>query len=253
MAYLPAQATPDKANDIKGFPPSYFERIHVALDLAGPRSEVLDLGCGQGEIARGLTRHGASVIAIDSNAALLDRARANEDPENARIRYTEARAEQTGIEDASLDLVIAGQSWQTFDTDVVAIEAYRVLRPRCHLVIAHYAWQSLPRNVVEATEDLIVDLDPDWRIGGTNGLYSLWHPSVRAAGFGEHQTFLHDVDIEFTHAGWRAYVGRQAAQSLSPGDCEKLDAMMADELVKRFAGDYLVAPHRAFSYIAQKT
>jgi SAM-dependent methyltransferase len=252
LAYLPEEATPDRANDVKGFPPSYFERLHRALNLVRPRCQALDLGTGRGEIARGLAQHGASVIAIDSNSGLLDQARAVETPENAGVRYADASAEQTGLDDESLDLVIAGQSWHAFDADAVALEAHRVLRPRCHLVIAHYAWQSLPRNVVEATEDLIVQIDPDWRTGGTNGLYSEWYPRVRAAGFGEHQTFLHDVDVVFNHEGWRAYVGRRLAESFAQSDCKKLDDMLAEELVKRFAGDYLVAPHRAFSYIAQK-
>ena len=252
MAYQPDQATPDKANHIKGFPPSYFERLHLALDLVGPRREALDLGTGRGEIARGLARHGANVIAIDSDSAMLDQARGVESPENPNVHYTKATAEQTGLDDGSRDLVIAGQSWHAFDGDAAAAEAHRVLRPRCHLMIAHYAWQSLPRNVVEATENLIVEIDPDWRIGGTNGLYSNWYPSVRGAGFGDHQTFLHDVDVVFTHAGWRGYVGRRLAESFTASDCAKLDGMLAEELVKRFAGDYLVAPHRAFSYIAQK-
>ncbi len=252
MAYRPDEATPDRANHVKGFPQSYFERLKVALELVRPRCRALDLGTGCGEMARGLARYGATVTAIDSDAALLETARAVNGPESGQITYLDAKAETTGLDDDSLDLVVAGKSWHAFDAETVAIEAYRLLRPRCHLLIAEYAWQSLPRNVVEATENLIVEIDPDWPAGGTNGLYGAWHPAVRAAGFVDHQTFLHDVHVEFTHAQWRDYVGRRAAERLSPADVERLDAALIEELGKRFAGDYLVAPHRAFSYIARK-
>ena len=252
MAYRPEQATPDRAHHVKGFPPSYFERLAEALELVRPRCRALDLGTGRGEMARGLARHGATVTAIDGDPALLAAARAANGAPDGAIAYLEARAEATGLEAASLDLVAAGKSWHAFDAAAAAAEAHRLLRPRCHLLIADYAWQSLPRNVVEATETLIAEIDPDWPAGGTNGLYAIWHPPVRAAGFIEHQTFLHDVDVAFTHAEWRRYARRRAAERLPPAALERFDAALAEELGKRFAGDHLIAPHRAFSYIARK-
>ena len=252
MVYQPDEATPDRANRVKGFPASYFARLLGALELGGPRCQTLDLGTGRGEIARGLAGHGASVVGIDIDKALLEEAQSAASAVNDRVRCTEARAEQTGCDDESCDLVIAGQSWHAFDAAAATAEAYRILRTRRHLVIAQYAWQSLPRNVVEATENLILEIDADWRIGGTNGLYSEWYPDVRGAGFGAHQTFLHDVDVAFSRTQWRAYVGRRLAESWPQKDCEKLDRALAAELDKRASGDYLIAPHRVFSYIAQK-
>ncbi len=252
MAYRPDEATPDPANHVKGFPESYFQRLEIALGLVKPRCRALDLGTGRGEVARGLVRHGATVTAIDSDAALLEAARSVTGAEGAQIDYLERNAEATGLDDASLDLVVAGKVWHAFDAKAVAAEAHRLLRLSGHLLIAEYAWQSLPRNVVEATEGLITEIDPDWPDGGTNGLYGTWHPAVRAAGFMEHQTFLHDVDVEFTHAEWRAYVSRRAAERMAVSDIERLDGRLVEMLGKRFPGDYLVAPHRAFTYIAQK-
>ena len=252
MTYQPEQATPDKAAHIKGYPESYFARFHGALELGGPRCEALDIGTGLGEIARGLARYGARVVGIDKDGALLERARADESAENGLVRYDEASAEKSGLADESIDLVIAGQSWLAFDADAAALEAHRVLRPRAHLVIAHYAWQSLPRNIVEATENIVAEIAPAWPAGGTNGLFGVWHPSVRAAGFVEHQTFLHDVDVAFNHRQWRDYAGRRLAERLSASECEKIDGALGDELPKRFPSDYLVAPHRVLSYIAQK-
>ena len=252
MAFRPEEATPNKAEHVKSYPESYFLRLHEALELGGPRCEALDLGTGLGEIARGLARYGAQVVGIDSDSALLEQARADESPENAQVRYEDASAEDSGREDQSIDLVIAGQSWQAFDANAAAVEAHRVLRPRAHLVIVHYAWQSLPRNIVEATENIVGEIAPAWPAGGTNGLFGVWHPSVRAAGFGEHQTFLHDVGVAFNHAQWRDYAARRLAERLSAEECKKISGVLGEELPKRFPGDYLVAPHRVLSYIAQK-
>ena len=42
--------------------------VHAAI---APRSRVLDLGCGAGRIARGLVRHGHTVVGVDNEPAML--------------------------------------------------------------------------------------------------------------------------------------------------------------------------------------
>lgn len=52
-----------------------------------PGERVLEIGCGNGQFARKLTTLGARVTATDFSAAMLERARAHTQPENARIDY----------------------------------------------------------------------------------------------------------------------------------------------------------------------
>jgi SAM-dependent methyltransferase len=85
--------------------------------------------------------------------------------------YVRVKAEPLPFRSGSFDVVSAGDCWHWFDRDAVATEAYRILRPRGRLVIAHFDWIALPGNVVEATERLIIKHNPKWALGDATGIY----------------------------------------------------------------------------------
>jgi ubiquinone/menaquinone biosynthesis C-methylase UbiE len=104
----------------------------VLLKLIGDCTgkEVLDLGCGNGYLARRLARTGAGVTAIDSSAKMIENARAH-DPENIlRIVYIHRDADQLDmIADASFDLVYANMSLMDIeDAEGAVSEVSRVLK-----------------------------------------------------------------------------------------------------------------------------
>lgn len=53
---------------------AFVERVLATLDPVG--RSVLDAGCGTGRVARELARRGTSVVGVDSDASMLDVARA---------------------------------------------------------------------------------------------------------------------------------------------------------------------------------
>lgn len=59
----------------------------LSLLAIQPGERVLEIGCGNGQFARKLTTLGARVTATDFSPAMLERARAHTQPENARIDY----------------------------------------------------------------------------------------------------------------------------------------------------------------------
>jgi ubiquinone/menaquinone biosynthesis C-methylase UbiE len=83
--------------------------LSALLDLLGPPQDrrVLDLACGHGRVTRELARLGATVTGVDLSAALLDKARAQEDAEPLHIRYVHADAAAVpDVADASVDAVV---------------------------------------------------------------------------------------------------------------------------------------------------
>jgi len=83
-----------------------------------------DCATGNGQAAFGLSPYFDCVIATDASAAQLDNAiRAD------NITYRVAPSEQSGIADASIDLVTVAQALHWFDLGAFYAEVKRVLKP----------------------------------------------------------------------------------------------------------------------------
>lgn len=78
------------------------EVLTATLDLQGRK--VVDVGCGEGNLVRLMTRHGAKVFGVECNPAQLEKAHAAK-PAGDEIYY-EGRAEALPFDDASIDLVV---------------------------------------------------------------------------------------------------------------------------------------------------
>jgi SAM-dependent methyltransferase len=92
-----------------------------------------------------------------------------------------------------------GQCWHWFDRPKAAREVRGLLVPNGWLVIAHFDWIPLPGNVVEATEQLIEQHNPEWTMSGGRGLYSRWLSDVAIAGFYDIETFSFDIFVPYSH------------------------------------------------------
>jgi len=92
--------------------------------------EVLDLGCGNGYLARRLARMGAKVTAVDSSRRMIRNARAHDRDNSLRIRYACSNANSLrGIAGASFDLVFANMSLMDIeDAEGAIAEVGRILK-----------------------------------------------------------------------------------------------------------------------------
>ncbi len=98
------------------------------LDVEG--RDVLDVGCGEGWLARRLASAGARVVGLDPSPQALERARRN-GPSDASLRYVEGVAEALPLPDSSADVVIFFNSLHHVPVeamDAAIAEAVRVLR-----------------------------------------------------------------------------------------------------------------------------
>ena len=105
--------------------PCYPDALFAFLAEAAPARECAwDAGTGSGQAAVSLAGHFRTVLATDASAAQL--AQAFPHP---RVTYRVARAEASGLEPASADLVTVAQALHWFDLDGFYAEARRVLKP----------------------------------------------------------------------------------------------------------------------------
>jgi SAM-dependent methyltransferase len=117
----------NRAQDYAKYRPSYPpEAIDLILqDLGGPSGlTVADIGAGTGISARLMADRGATVWAIEPNAAMREVATAH-----PRVTYRDGTAEQTGLPDQSVDLVLCCQSFHWFNKPVALAEFHRILKP----------------------------------------------------------------------------------------------------------------------------
>lgn len=234
-----------------GFPAELGRRlVEMGAVRAGDRA--LDVGTGTGALARLLAPHVRSLLGTDPSERLLRQARELTTAPN--VEYEAGSAEDTALPDASFDLVTAGQCWHWFDGDRAAAELRRVLRPDGRIVIAHFDWIPLPGNMVEATESLILELNPGWSLGGGTGIHPRWLTDLAGAGFEDLRTLSFDLAVPYSHKAWIGRIRASAGvgASLPPPEVERFSARLAALLADRFPGDPLEVPHRAWAVTAEK-
>jgi ubiquinone biosynthesis O-methyltransferase len=112
--------------------------LDLILDLIGDVSgrTVLDVGCGDGELAVELWKRGAKVTGIDVSARMIESARERALQHDADVTFKVATAQDLPFAPHAFDVVVA-VTVLCFVEDAAAVlrETARVLRPGGRLVI----------------------------------------------------------------------------------------------------------------------
>lgn len=133
----------DYARYRPGYPPPLFDWL--ARQAPG-RSVAWDVGTGNGQVARFLAGHMASVHATDASSQQLARA---EGPPN--VCFVAEPAERASLADESVDLVTVGQALHWFDLQRFYAEVRRVLKPGGLLA----AWTYQLNEIDPAVDDTV--------------------------------------------------------------------------------------------------
>jgi SAM-dependent methyltransferase len=152
----PKERFSDRVDDYVRFRPDYPPPLLVLLQREcglGRGRAVADVGSGTGMLTRLLLESGAQVIGVEPNAAMRAAAERGLGAE-LRFRSVGGSAEATGLPDASVDLITAGQAFHWFDTVRARLEFSRILKPRGWVALA---WNqrkdsALNRDYVEMLE-----------------------------------------------------------------------------------------------------
>ena len=137
----------------------------------GERHDILDVGCGTGEISSRLAAlwPSARVTGVDLIEAHLELARTRYAPIGERLRFQSADAFELPFEDRRFDLVVCRHMLQAVPSpERVIAEMVRVARPRgiVHMIVEDY-------DMIHAAAPG-VDVSPFWHVaprifGGATG------------------------------------------------------------------------------------
>lgn len=122
----------DRANAYAAYRPLYPDAAidEVLAELGDPKTlRIADVGAGTGISARLFAERGSQVVAIEPNLAM----RAAAVP-HRRVEWLEGTAANTGLGDASVDLVTTCQAFHWFATEASMHEFRRVARRRVALL-----------------------------------------------------------------------------------------------------------------------
>ena len=243
----------DYATHRHGPPTSFFDRLETFAPLKDRR--VLDLATGPGTVALELARRGAIVSGIDLSDAQIEaaRARARDLDLDGRTTFRVARAEETGADPASVDLVTAGQAWHWFDAPAVVAEVGRVLRPGGALAIVAYSYLAEHSPVAADSEELILEFNSEWPMAGWSGLFPQWIDDVIRGGLEFVEQFCWDYDELYSHEDWRGRIrtcNGVGSGGLSPERVAAFDRVHAQRLRARYP-DPVPIRHRLWCVVAR--
>lgn len=123
----------DRADTYRRHRPSYPAAAIDAMlaGLGAPSSlEAADIGAGTGISSRLLAERGARVHAVEPNQAMREAA-----GPHPLVRYLPGTAEETGLPDRSVNLVLAAQAFHWFRPEPSLREFHRILKPNGRLAV----------------------------------------------------------------------------------------------------------------------
>lgn len=184
-----------------GVDPEYEEQIiPLACEELAGFHKVLDVGCGDGQIARALAAQGSDVLGIDPTELHISIARERA----GGPRYELGSALKLPVDDASQDAVVACLVFEHIDeVDQALAEVSRVLKPRGQFsfFLNHPLLQTPGSGWID---DHIIDPPEQyWRIGP----YLVETESI--------EEVEKDVFIRFLHRPLSRYVNSLIANGLS--------------------------------------
>lgn len=160
----PAVRFGDRVADYVRYRPGYPREIVATLAAEcglTPVSVIADIGCGPGNLAKIFLENGNRVIGIEPNGPMREAGVRELAGFDRRFTAADGRAEETGLADASVDFVTAGQAFHWFDPERAGTEFRRILRPAGWCVLV---WNEQNRNsaFLHEYEQLLIRYGKDY-------------------------------------------------------------------------------------------
>ena len=176
-------------------------------------STVADIGSGTGIFSRLLLEKGSLVYGVEPNEDMRMTAEKDlfEFKNFEKYISINAPAENTGLDDKSVDFITAAQAFHWFDRQLFKLECRRILKDGGKVVLV---WNSRDENskIIRVNDDIIDRYCPDTKGHRQRGADDpKEYSDFFADGFCEYKTFRNDVLFDR-----ESFIGRNLSSSYSP-------------------------------------
>ena len=188
-----------------------------------PDSVIADIGSGTGFLSELFLKHGNKVFGVEPN---IEMRAAGEQTLSGypNFKSIEGAAESTGLADASVDFITAGQAFHWFDRKAARKEFERILKKDGWVVIVWNGFQANKTPIVAGYQQVLLRYGTDYRSVGCEiadtKVETFFSPGdCKSAGFEFQQLF----DFE-------GFKGRVLSASYAPEPGEPNYEPMIEEL-----------------------
>ncbi|UNZ16133.1 class I SAM-dependent methyltransferase [Streptomyces sp. 891-h] len=198
--------------------PRYPDAMVNRIVTAAPGTDVLDVGCGTGIVARQLHAAGCRVTGVEPDTRMAAWARQH------GLRVDVAKFEDWDPAGRSFDAVVAGQTWHWVDPAAGAAKAAEVLRPDGRLAVFWNVDQPPPELAEAFSEvhrrilpDSLAARRPPAESDPYAALCAKAADALREAGtFGEPERWRFDWQRSYTRDEWLDHLSTTGGLTLLP-------------------------------------
>jgi len=199
----------DYARYRPGYPPAVLRLLEEECGLAST-SVVADVGSGTGILSALFLKNGNRVYGVEPNREMRE-AGERRLASYANFVSVDGRAEETTLDDRSVDFITAGQAFHWFDPPGTRREFVRILRPGGWVVLAWNDRRTAGTPFLEEYERLLLEYGTDYK--EVSAKYMEESALSTLFGATEPQTASFDNEQVFDFEGLR---GRLTSSSYSP-------------------------------------
>ena len=203
------------------FRPSYPEEVIVFLKKNGMLNEqtvVADIGSGTGISAELFLKNNNIVYGVEPNKEMREAAdRLLKDYSN--FKSVDATAENTGLENNSVDLIVAGQAFHWFDKEKCKEEFKRILRPGGTVVLMWNDRRTDTTQFLQAYEDFIKMFATDYlEVNHKNIDEKIFNNFFEGACLPDRQAYKMESFLNYQHFDLEGLKGRILSSSYMPAE-----------------------------------
>jgi SAM-dependent methyltransferase len=211
------------------YPAELLKMFETEMNLR-KSSVVADIGSGTGISAKMFLENGSPVFGVEPNAAMRGAAE-NFLKEFPNFRSVDGTAENTTLDDESVDFVVAAQAFHWFDHEEARAEFKRILRDKGFVALLWNERQLDTSDFLRGYERLLTKFGSDYETVRHDNI-----PDETLQNFFQtdyrRKSFLNVQSLDFT-----GLKGRLLSSSYMPTGDDENFALMVAELGRLFA-DY---------------